>query len=74
MLPLIIKNIKVKKGQNNMQYKRLCNQANHIYQIIAIDDHYTLKSPLTNNNILTNHKEIIRKTINKDEFEEIIDH
>ena len=49
------------------------HQDNHIYQVIVINDHYTLKSPLTNNNILAKPKEIVRKTTNKDELEEIID-
>lgn len=49
------------------------HQNNHIYQITAINDHYILKSPLTNNTILANYKEIIHKTTNKDELREIIE-
>lgn len=55
------------------KYDYVIHQNNHIYQIILIDDKYTLKSPLTNNSILANPKEIIRKITNKDELEEIID-
>lgn len=51
----------------------IIHQDNHIYQIIAINKQFILKSPLTNNNIFANPKEIIRKTTDKDELEEIIE-
>ena len=49
------------------------HQNNHIYQIIAINNQLTLKSPLNNNSILADSKDIIRKVTTKKELEEIIE-